>query len=317
MSRIIVAGSINMDVVVRSQRHPLPGETLSGSNLQFIPGGKGSNQAIAASRLADDVHLIGKLSHDAFGDKLHDFLQSENLGLSALGFMPDGSSVATGTAIITVADSGENTIIVIPGANAHVSIKDAQLMPFTSGDVAVSVFEIPQETVLAFLRHARNDGATTLLNPAPAAPFIAGLLDQVDVLVLNESELAYFVGAQVSEDEETLRQQALSLRSRDDQRIILTLGKNGALAVVGDDVLRVPGRSVQAVDTTGAGDCFVGALAVALSEGKGWQDALHFANAAAALSVQVHGAAPGMPKRADVDRTLQAFGGRPRRLGGT
>lgn len=304
MSKIIVAGSINMDVVTRSARHPLPGETLSGGDLRFIPGGKGSNQAIAASRLRDEVHLIGKLSHDAFGDKLHEFLQSENLGLSALGFTPAAAEVATGTAIITVADSGENTIIVIPGANAHVTPQDAQQMPLTTGDVAVSVFEIPQESILAFFRHAHNGGATTILNPAPAAPFIAGLLDESDVLVLNESELAYFVGAQITDDQAALRQQALSLRSRDDQRIILTLGKNGALALAGDEMISVPGRSVQAVDTTGAGDCFVGALAVALSEGQALADALHFANAAAALSVQVHGAAPGMPIRAAVDATL-------------
>lgn len=299
--QVVVAGSINMDVVAQTDKHPQAGETIFGSNLQFIPGGKGSNQAVAASRLYANVHLVGKLGRDAFGDTLHRFLQGESLGLSHLSF---AEGVASGTALIVVNAASENTIVVIPGANGQLLAADVAGIDFRAGDVAVSVMEIPQGTIRAFFTQAKRAGASTILNAAPAAPFISGLLAVTDVLVLNETELAYYVGEAMNPQPAALQRQAEQLRAHAQQTLVVTLGKDGALLLTPDALITVPGRAVQAVDTTGAGDCFVGALAVALAEGKSLADAARFANVAAALSVQQFGAAPAMPQRAAVEAAL-------------
>jgi ribokinase len=300
MGGIIVAGSINMDVVSQVRAHPRPGETIFGSSLHYIPGGKGSNQAIAAARLGENVAFVGKLGRDPFGQSLHEFLQHERLSLDHLAF---AESAPTGIALIVVDEKSENTIIVVSGANGEVSAADVESVPLTADDVVVSVFEIPQPTILRLFARTRAAGARTILNPAPALAFIDGLLPLVDVLVLNETELAFFAGGDVVADDLTaLRTQAESLRAFDAQTILITLGSRGALAITGSDSLHVPGRAVKAVDTTGAGDCFVGALAVALSENRPLQEALDFANRAASISVQRLGAATSMPQRAEVDQ---------------
>lgn len=305
MAGIIVAGSINMDVVARTERHPRPGETVKGSDLHYIPGGKGSNQAVAASRLADGVRLVGRLGRDAFGDTLTTFLQQENLDLSGLRYSEDTPS---GTAIIVVDAGSENTIVIIPGSNAEVSRADVEAVELEAGDVVVSPFEIPQETILRLFQRAREAGARTVLNPAPAAEMIPGLLEVIDVLVVNETELAFFAGVpDVAEDMETIQAQAKSLRASAGQTLIVTLGARGVVCLLGDDLVRVDGLRVQAVDTTGAGDCFVGALAVALYEGQSLPDALTFANTAAALSVRRLGASTSMPRRVEVEAALDAM----------
>ncbi len=302
MSGIIVAGSINMDVVAQTERLPRPGETVKGTDLHYLPGGKGSNQAVAASRLADGVRLVGRLGRDAFGDTLTAFLQQENLDLSAVRY---SDSAPSGTAIIVVDAASENTIVIIPGSNAEVSPADVEAVELAAGDVVVSVFEIPQETILRLFQRARQAGARTVINPAPAAEMMPGLLEFIDVLVVNETELAFFAGApDVAEDLDTVRQQALALRADPQQVVVVTLGARGVVCIQGDDFVHVAGRRVQAVDTTGAGDCFVGALAVALSEGQELRAALNFANTAAALSVQKLGASTSMPRRADVEAAM-------------
>lgn len=300
MGAIVVAGSINMDVVSQVKAHPRPGETIFGSSLHYIPGGKGSNQAIAASRLGENVAFVGKLGRDAFGQSLHEFLQHERLSLDHLTF---SASAPTGIALIVVDAHSENTIIVVSGANGEVAAADVESVPLTAEDVVVSVFEIPQPTILRLFERARAAGARTILNPAPALAFVDGLLPLVDVLVLNETELAFFAGGEVvADDLDALRAQAEALRASEAQTIVVTLGGRGALAVTGGEALHVPGRSVKAVDTTGAGDCFVGALAVALSETQPLRAALDFANRAASISVQRLGAATSMPQRAEVDQ---------------
>lgn len=302
MGKIVVAGSINMDVVARTPRHPRPGETLFGSDLKYIPGGKGSNQAVAASRLSEGVVLVGRLGEDAFGNALMDFLRGENLDLTHVSRT---ATAPSGVAIIVVDDQSENTIVVISGANFEVSPDDVRQVQFTADDVALAPFEIPQPTIAALFTAARAAGARTLLNPAPAAPFIDGLLDLVDVLIVNETELAFFAGREeVPSEESELKALAEALRTRSDQTIILTLGARGALCLSTDGWLHVPGREVKAVDTTGAGDCFTGALAVALFEGRPLAEAVNFANAAASLSVQKLGASDSLPYRADVDAVL-------------
>lgn len=302
MKEIIVAGSINMDVVARTRRHPQPGETVLGHALHFIPGGKGSNQAVAAGRLGGQVRLVGKLGQDAFGEELATFLNSESLNLEHLFRIADAP---TGTALIVVNEDSENTIVVVPGSNAHLHTADINALPLNSNQVLVSQFEIPQETVRYLFKKGRAAGAMTVLNPAPAAEMLPGLLEEVDYLIVNETELALFSGRSTpTDDEAIIKSQAETLLQREGQAVIVTLGAKGALCFQGGDPLKIDGFQVKAVDTTGAGDCFVGALSVALAEGKPLSEALTFANAAAALSVQKLGASASLPTRRAVDDLL-------------
>src|SRR5882757_9352270 len=184
MGRVFVAGSINMDVVATADRHPKVGETVAGKAVLYFPGGKGANQAVAAAKLGAPTTLIGRLGTDAFGAQLRTFLAAQGVDLA---FVKDTAEAHTGTALITIANA-DNTIVVVPGANALVSIEDVGAPVLANGDVAVSQFEIPQPTISAFFKRARAAGATTILNPAPATWFGPQLLDLVDILVLNETE---------------------------------------------------------------------------------------------------------------------------------
>ena len=259
MGRVYVAGSINMDVVATADRHPKVGETVAGQQVLYFPGGKGANQAVAAARLGARTTLIGRLGKDSFGTELKAFLGGQGIDL---GYVQETTQAHTGTAIITVA-AADNTIVVIPGSNALVSADDVSVVPLVKGDVAVSQFEIPLPTIAAFFRRARAAEATTLLNPAPAQKFGRELLELVDILVLNETELGFLAGTELSDSDEAVRiiDVARQLQARADQTICVTLGKRGVLALAGQEEFPVPGRVVKAVDTTGAGDCFVGALA--------------------------------------------------------
>jgi len=298
MGRVFVAGSINMDVVVTSERHPQVGETVAGDAVLYFPGGKGANQAVAAAKLGAPTTLIGRLGSDAFGDELKAFLTREGVDL---GFVRQTAEAHTGTAIITIANA-DNTIVVIPGANALVSAEDVASPALARGDIAVSQFEIPQPTVVAFFQRAAAAGATTILNPAPASKFGRELLDLVDILVLNETELGLLAGIELRDSDDYIRfiAAAESLQARPDRIICVTLGKRGVLALVGGELLIVPGHFVKAVDTTGAGDCFVGALAARLAQGVAVREALEYANKAASICVQRMGAAPSMPSAAEV-----------------
>jgi ribokinase len=303
MGRVFIAGSINMDVVATADRHPQVGETVAGRQVLYFPGGKGANQAVAASRLGVKTTLIGRLGKDSFGAELRMFLGAQGI---ELGSVRDADT-HSGTAIITVAAS-DNTIVVIPGSNALVSADDVANVPLAKGDVAVSQFEIPLPTIAAFFQRARSAGATTLLNPAPAQKMSAELLALVDILVLNETELGFLAGVELSDGDEaaTIIDVARQLQAREDQIICVTLGKRGVLALAGREEFAVPGRVVKAVDTTGAGDCFVGALAAQLAKGVSLRAALAFANAAASISVQRMGAGPSMPTAAEVAAVVKA-----------
>lgn len=302
MGKIVVAGSINMDVVAQTTSHPRPGETVFGHDLHYIPGGKGSNQAVAASRLSEHVYLVGKLGHDPFGDSLTQFLQKERLSLDYLLYSDDKPS---GVALITVNAASENTIVVVSGSNFDLHPDDVRAVPLDAGDVVVSVFEIPQPTIKTLFARAKDVGATTVLNPAPATDFTDGLLPLVDYLIVNETELATFAGAELMrETPEQIQALAARLRLSPQQTIIVTLGAKGVVCVQADKVIQIEGLAVDAVDTTGAGDCFTGALATAIFEQMALQDALQFANRAAALSVQKLGASHSMPYRAEVDALL-------------
>ena len=302
MGRVVVAGSINMDVVATAERHPRIGETVAGHSVMYFPGGKGANQAVSAAKLGAPTSLIGRLGRDAFGEQLRAFLASQGIDLTAV---KDSAGAATGTALITLAKA-DNTIVVIPGANAEVSPEDVAQVALTASDVAVSQFEIPQATIVAFFRQARAEGATTILNPAPASAFDSALFALIDVLVLNETELGFLTGIALG-DTPTLPQVSDAVRAldpRDDQTVCVTLGARGAVAVTGSKARLVEGRAVTAVDTTGAGDCFVGALAARLSQGAPIADAIGYANIAASISVQRMGAGPSMPTAEEVGALL-------------
>jgi ribokinase len=302
MGRVFVAGSINMDVVATASRHPRVGETVAGHAVHYFPGGKGANQAVAAAKLGASAVLIGRLGTDAFGQQLRTFLAAQGVDLT---LVKDTADIHSGTAIITVADA-DNTIVVVPGANARVSAEDVAAPMLANGDVAVSQFEIPQATIAAFFERARAAGATTILNPAPAMECSPELLELVDILILNETELGFLAGTALADTDAPAHfiEAARRLPIGTDKTICVTLGKRGVLALVGGEPSLIAGRAVKAVDTTGAGDCFVGALAARLANGQPIRDALEYANAAASICVQRMGAAPSMPAEAEVAALL-------------
>jgi len=306
MGRVIVAGSINMDVVATAERHPRVGETVAGRSVDFFPGGKGANQAVAAAKLGAATALVSRLGQDAFGRQLRTFLAAQGVDLS---FVHDTAEAPTGTALITVANA-DNTIVVIPGANGMVSADDVQAPAIAPGDIAVSQFEIPLPAVTAFFARARAAGARTILNPAPMQEFGQTLQALVDILVLNETELGTLAKTDLRETDEPARfaEAARSLKTRGDQTICVTLGKRGALVLMEGEPLLVPGHAVKAVDTTGAGDCFVGALAAQLEQGTSIAKAIGYANVAASICVQRMGAAPSMPTAAEVSDFIRRPG---------
>lgn len=308
MGRVFVAGSINMDVVATADRHPRVGETVAGHQVLYFPGGKGANQAVSAAKLGAPTTLIGRLGSDAFGAELRTFLAAQGVDLS---YVKDTAEIHTGTAIITIADA-DNTIVVVPGANGFVSADDIATVALAKGDIAVSQFEIPLATVSAFFNRARAAGATTILNPAPAIAFGAELLDLVDILILNETELSLLARTELRDSDEPARfiEAARALRGDRDMIVCVTLGKRGVVALADGKQLVVEGCAVRAVDTTGAGDCFVGAVAAQLAAGRSIRDALDYANLAASICVQRMGAAPSMPTAAEVKTSRRPGEGR-------
>jgi len=308
MGRVFVAGSINMDVVATAERHPRIGETVAGHAVLYFPGGKGANQAVAAAKLGAPTTLIGRLGKDAFGDELKAFLAAQGVDLS---FVQQTSEAHTGTALITIANA-DNTIVVIPGANALESAADVAAPAFANGDIAVSQFEIPLPSISAFFNRARAAGATTILNPAPATESKRELLDLVDILILNERELGLLAKTALhdTDDPAVFIEAVRSLQTGKDKTICVTLGKRGVLALIEGKPLIIPGHTVKALDPTGAGDCFVGAVAAQLEAGKSIHDALVYANAAASICVQRMGAAPSMPTATEVEAIFRRPGER-------
>jgi ribokinase len=303
MGRVFVAGSINMDVVATADRHPRIGETVAGNALFYFPGGKGANQAVAAARLGAPTTLIGRIGKDAFGCELRAFLAAQGIDLS---FVQDTAKTHTGTAVITTANA-DNTIVVIPGANALVSAADVAAPVLAKGDIAVSQFEIPLPTIRAFFTHARAAGAMTILNPAPAIECDAAMLDLVDILILNETELGSLTETQLGDSDDYARfiEAARSLQTSKDTIVCVTLGKRGIVALIDGESHVDPSHLVKAIDTTGAGDCFVGAVAALLADGESVRSAFGYANVAASICVQRMGPATSMPTVAEVSAALR------------
>jgi ribokinase len=282
---IALVGSINLDMVVGVDRHPVPGETVVGGDRRELPGGKGANQAVAAARLGATVRFVGRVGDDDAGRRLRDGLAAEQVDVVHVLVDPEAP---TGMALIAVDGAGENTIVVSPGANARVSAADVEAASdvLAAGAVTLVQHEVPEAAVAAAIAGA---GGAVVLNPAPARPIVA----PVDVLVPNRAELEALAGR--AGDPVELARGLDAARA-----VVVTLGAEGAVVVEGARVERVPAPTVDAVDTTGAGDAFCGALAQALDSGADLVEAARWAARAAAASVTRPGAQGGLPHRADL-----------------
>jgi ribokinase len=306
-SPIIVLGSINIDLVVRGPRLPVPGQTVIGGEFYQAAGGKGANQAVAAARAAlQPVTFIGAVGDDNHGREALERFKSENLVCDFLKVAP---GEASGVALILVDEAGQNLISVASGANARLSPEDIDAIPdsiFAGAKVFLTCLETPLATVAHGLRRAKQGGLVTVLNPAPASREIieAGLLKLVDILTPNAGEAALLAGFTAdgpnAENELNALHAAQTLQGLGCRNVIVTLGSRGCL-VVEEQSQHVPGRAVRAIDATSAGDAFNGALAVALSEGRSLVDAAEWANAAAAISVTRRGAQPSLPWRSEIE----------------
>ena len=301
MSRVVVCGSLNMDVVVQSPRRPAMGETLPGATVSLLPGGKGLNQAVAAARLGVPTAMIGAVGNDAFALSLRGFLADNDVDSSGVR---EVSGPATGVAVIEIVRK-DNAITVASGANLHFTRQMVRVAP-SADEVWVAQFETPLAETQAILKRARSAGARTVLNLAPFLPFPDSLVRRLDVAVLNEIELSQATRT-------TLRAtSALShvvaacqtLRAKGARVVVATLGARGAVVVSADGAAAIPAFRAKVVDTTGAGDCFVGALAARMAQGATPVEAARFASAAAACSVERLGAAPSMPTARDVAARL-------------
>jgi ribokinase len=302
--KIVVAGSSNTDMIVKTPRIPGPGETILGGVFSMAAGGKGANQAVAAARAGGKVAFIACVGRDLFGDKALEGLSRDGIDISCV---VRHETAPSGVALIIVNDDGENSIAVAPGANGNLLPSDLERFRsvIESASILVIQLEIPLESVKAAVEIASRNGVTVILNPAPAAPVPPEILRRVDFLTPNEHETRVLTGIEVG-DESTARSAAATLADQGVKTVIITMGSRGAYVAGGVHEELVPGFSVRAVDTTGAGDVFNGSLAVALAEGSPLRDAVRFANAAAALSVTRLGAQPSIPVRKEIDRFLLA-----------
>lgn len=294
---VAVVGSLNMDLVVRAPRHPQPGETILGGEFHTFPGGKGANQAVAAARLGAKVQMVGRVGEDAFGEALLETLGKD--GVDATHVRRDPGA-ATGVALITVDSSGQNTIVVASGANARVTPEDVSAAEGEIADAAVLLLQLecPLPAVGRAVEMAHRHGTRVVLNPAPARPLPTELLSRIDYLIPNQTELRRLAGLD-SPSQAVGRLQDVGVK-----HVIVTLGEEGALAVEAGQEVRFPAHRVQVIDTTAAGDAFVGAFAAALVEGRSTHEAVAWGNAAGALAVTRAGAQPSLPTRAELDRFL-------------
>jgi ribokinase len=302
---IVEVGSINMDLVARMPKIPRPGETLLGGAFKMIPGGKGANQAVAAARLGAQVIMIGCVGNDSFGEEMRVTLSNEGIDTTHIRVHPEQS---TGVALIQVDSQGQNSIAVASGANFCLTSEDIEkaLQAIGGFDALVMPLETPLETIYTACRIASGKGALVLLNPAPAQVLEKDLLQMIDYLIPNEFEIALMADLTIQSAFD-LNQAASKLLSQGVKNLIVTLGSRGAIYFNGDakDNLSIPAFQVETVDTTAAGDCFVGALAVGLCEGKSISAAAEFACAAAAISVTRFGAQPSLPSRREIAGFLQ------------
>jgi ribokinase len=304
---IVVLGSLNMDFVVRVAHLPAPGETVLGSDFRMIPGGKGANQACAAGKLAGPgvrARMVGRVGYDVFGDELKASLAAAGVDVA---FVHATKSQPTGVALIWVDSSGQNSIVVASGANHAIAPSDVQGFRAAFRDARFALFQLetPLRAVRRAIEVAREEGAKTILDPAPAQPLPPDLLAQVDILTPNESEASILLGRRPSGISLTDAPEiARAVRNLGPSAVVLKLGDQGCFYSDAARDFHVSGFQVSVCDTTAAGDTFNAGLAIALAEHRDLESALRFANAAAAISVTRLGAQASQPSRAEVDRFI-------------
>lgn len=292
MLKCAVIGSVNMDMVVRVDQFPKPGETRTGDTFSVVPGGKGANQAVALGKLGGAVAMAGCVGDDASGSAYIANFKANNVDISALTTMAD---CTTGTAVIEVERAGENHIIVVPGANNECGLEwlDKAIEAVADRDIMLFQLEIPHETVWAAIKRLSAMGKTIVLDPAPAVELPDDVLACLDYITPNETELRV-ITADLPEDAD-MNERMAALKRKGVKNVIAKTGSDGAYALTDEGLVRAPGFKVTAVDTTAAGDTFNAGLARAISSGARISDALVFANASAAISVTAAGAQGGMP----------------------
>ena len=298
MSQVVVVGSLNMDLVVKAPRIPVPGETIQGENIRTFPGGKGANQAVAAARLGARVTMVGRVGNDAFGPGLIDNLSAAGVGTSHVLITDD---TTTGTAIIVVGETGENMIVISPGANVKVSREDVKQSEdlLHQADLLLLQLEVPLETVEYAAYVASLHQTRVILNPAPAQKLPPGLISRVDYLIPNEIEASQLTGVEVR-DIQSAEEAALKFFDIGVPVVIITMGKNGALVATKENVTHIPAKKTNAVDTTAAGDAFVGGLVAALARSLPIEEAVQHAIAAGTLAVTKFGAQTSLPTAAEL-----------------
>jgi ribokinase len=299
-ANIVVVGSSNTDMIIKVPHIPKPGETILGGAFSTAAGGKGANQAVAAARAGGNVAFVARVGDDMFGEEALKGFKKDGLNIDHVIIDKNDPS---GIAEIFVGEDGENSIAVASGANLNLSEQDIEAAAdvISNADILVMQLEIPVETVYAASKLAHEKGVRVILNPAPAQLLNEEYFKYFSILTPNESETEILTGKVVT-DEKSAEEAARVLLDKGIGTVIVTMGRNGALLVNPDSVKHVPGYVVDAVDATAAGDVFNGALAVALAEKNSMQEAISFANAAAALSVTKLGAQPSAPQRGDIKK---------------
>ena len=299
-AKVVIVGSLNMDLVTRLPRLPRPGETLAGQSFVTVPGGKGANQAVAAARLGASVAMIGCVGADAYGQQLRDGLLAEGIDCTGVTVIAEQPS---GVATILVDDHSQNAIVIVAGANGQLTtaLVDSFEVLLSQAEVIICQLEVPLDSVAHVLKRARELGKIVILNPAPAsAPLPAGWYPLIDYLIPNESEASVLSGGLAVDSVASADVAASALLAAGAAKVIVTLGAQGSLFATRAQSRHFPAPAVQAVDTTAAGDTFVGGFAAALAEGKSEAAAINFGQIAAALSVTRAGAQPSIPTLADV-----------------
>jgi len=301
--RIIVIGSLVFDLVARTPKRPVKGETVIGSDFGMFPGGKGANQAVQAARLGAIVHMVGRVGADYFGTSLRQSLNESGVNTEHVRV---DQATTTAVGCIVVDAEGDNSIVVVPQANMRCTKADvdeaAELL--AQADILLLQLEIPLPVVEYAAVKAKELGVRVLLNPAPAQTLPGNLLQSVDLITPNEKEISLLVGRDLQSDDD-FRAAARELIRSGPATVIVTLGDKGALLVENDRTIAVPAWPVSAVDTTAAGDAFTGGLAVALAEGQPLTAAMRFASAAGALAVTKKGAQPSLPERRELESFLR------------